>query len=383
MKSLGPCIICGDPITQKTDSREHVITNAIGGRLKTRGFICKKCNNKMGHTWDDTLAEQLNLLCLFFGVVRQRGKSPSHPIQTTTGEKYLLQPGGALKPHKPTVKKTEREGGRTEFQITARTSEEARKILKGIKRNYPTLDIEETLRGAKDTTSYPTGLLNFSNQLGGELAGRSIVKTAAAYAHNVGLSVNGFPAALRYLSDPAAEACFGYYYETDLVTNRPPGVPIHCVAVSGNPDSRLLLAYVEFFAVHRMVICLSDQYAGTAIDQAYAIDPTTGKEVGVSLAPLQFSASDVEEIYAYGKIPDGSIERAFAEVLQPAMKRQFDAETTRQISDAVEYGFKNCGAKPGDILTEQQTKTLTGLIMQRLQPFLLHRIRMKHDPPRR
>ena len=36
---------------------------------------------------------------------------------------------------------------------------------------------------------------------------------------------------LGYLLNEGAEACFGYYYDSDndLVTNRPPQLPFHCV----------------------------------------------------------------------------------------------------------------------------------------------------------
>jgi len=43
--------------------------------------------------------------------------------------------------------------------------------------------------------------------------------------------------AVDYLCDEAAEPAFGYYYERDLVDGRPAGVPIHCVAVTGDPQA--------------------------------------------------------------------------------------------------------------------------------------------------
>ncbi len=372
----GNCVICGLPITADTDSREHVITNAIGGRLKTNGFICQDCNSTKGHSWDTALARQLNGLCLYFGIARERGESPTQQIETTTGERFELQHGGGLMPHKPTIKEIQREGGRLELQITAQTMEEARKILKRKKRKYPGLDIEQALRTATNGLSAPTGVLKLSSEVGGVESDRSIVKTTAAFAHCVGLEVDGLNTALEYLRNSDAEAPFGYYYEVDLVIGRPAGVPIHCVAVSGIPEHRLLLGYVEFFGVHRAVVCLSDRYSGEAIHRAYAIDPTTGKTFDVQVR-LPFSMTDLRQIYAYEKIPPGAMERAFTEVLIPARKRQYDNETHRQISDAVNYAWKNCGAKAGDIMTEELAGKMVALIAERMQPFLLHRIRQR------
>ena len=48
--------------------------------------------------------------------------------------------------------------------------------------------------------------------------------------------------AVAYLRDETAEPAFGYYYERDLVAGRPAGVPIHCVAVTGDPETGMLLS---------------------------------------------------------------------------------------------------------------------------------------------
>jgi hypothetical protein len=42
------CAICDEPITAERESREHAIPAAIGGRLKVKGFICRRCNSDSG-----------------------------------------------------------------------------------------------------------------------------------------------------------------------------------------------------------------------------------------------------------------------------------------------------------------------------------------------
>ena len=63
------CALCGCEITDRNDSEEHVIPQAIGGKLSVWGFICKDCNGRTGWGWDSVLSKQLNPLSLFFGVV--------------------------------------------------------------------------------------------------------------------------------------------------------------------------------------------------------------------------------------------------------------------------------------------------------------------------
>jgi hypothetical protein len=50
----------------------------------------------------------------------------------------------------------------------------------------------------------------------------------------------------------------GDYYDDDLVQNRPPGLPLHCVGIAGDPSTGLVLAYIEYCGIHRIVACLSE-----------------------------------------------------------------------------------------------------------------------------
>ncbi|GAL13836.1 hypothetical protein JCM19233_4843 [Vibrio astriarenae] len=70
------CALCDVEITEKNDTKEHLIPNAIGGRKKVKGFICENCNNASGDDWESELAKQLNPLSLFFGISRERGEAP-------------------------------------------------------------------------------------------------------------------------------------------------------------------------------------------------------------------------------------------------------------------------------------------------------------------
>lgn len=53
------------------------------------------------------------------------------------------------------------------------------------------------------------------------------------------------------------------------------------------------------------------------------------------------------------------------------MARDFESERNRVLSDAVDYAFKNCGAKEGEILNEEHIKKINHLVMEKLTPFLM------------
>ena len=214
------CVICDDIISTENDSEEHVLTEAIGGRLTVKGFICRRCNNRAGHTWDAQLASQLHPLSLIFGVARQRGSTPSLAITTTAGEQLVQNADGPFSLTKPSFSEEATPDGVT-IKIVARSMEEAERMLAGVKRKYPSVQVDRILSDAQRVTTYPKGLVQHRLELGGAISGRSIVKTALAMAHYAGVPTGGCHDALNYLRNSEASPCFGFYQATDLVVDRP------------------------------------------------------------------------------------------------------------------------------------------------------------------
>jgi hypothetical protein len=292
------CALCDTLLSASNDSAEHVIASALGGIWKIKGFICKRCNDTAGHDWDAELAAQLNGLCHFFAIKRDRGEIPVETITTTAGETFNMLPDGGFALMRPTVEKTRVDAAQTQYRVVARNMSEARRILQKLKRKALNLDIEAELANAKVETSYPQGRIRLPIEIGGVGAGRAIVKSTVALAHDTKLEMAACDQALTYLRNKDASPCFGYYQSSDLMVARPRGVPLHCVAISGNPATGLLLGYIEYFGFHRAVILLSDTYSGSEVARCYAIDPTTGQELGLAVR-LDFTRADVADIFDY------------------------------------------------------------------------------------
>jgi HNH endonuclease len=339
------CMLCEVSITATNDSAEHIIQNAIGGRRTANGIICKSCNSTTGQTWDAELAAQLNGLCHFFDIKRDRNVIPAETVTTTAGETFKMLPGGGFALVKPDIK-TEQINGETRIGLRLRSKREARKMLEGYKRKYPKLDVDAELAKASAGTSYPEGMIQIPIQIGGELSGRAIVKSALALAHDSGIRAASCEQALRYLRDSEALACFGYVSARDLVVDRPKGIPFHCVAVSGNPETGLLLGYVEYFGFLRAVVCLSEAYSGAHIMESYAIDPTTGKKLDV-VVQFDFTRSDIPAIYDYQFCDHRAVVEAANAVIGPALARRNARDLQKVTAEAARYAFENCGAKPG------------------------------------
>ncbi|WP_166145956.1 HNH endonuclease [Methylosinus sp. RM1] len=184
------CAICGnqisnDPADPHCDSAEHIFPNAVGGQKSISGFICRKCNSETGDTWDAALATSMQSLGLMFGVQRDRGEMPPLKTVTTEGERITLQAEGGMTLTNPEFKKTQRPDGSMEYNIKARSVDEARRILEGLKKKHPELDVETALADATAVEKYPEGDFHFAFQFGGPEGGRSMVKTCLAFAFSV------------------------------------------------------------------------------------------------------------------------------------------------------------------------------------------------------
>lgn len=370
------CLLCEEVISTETDSREHLIPNSIGGRKKVSGFLCVCCNSKSGDNWESALARQMNPLSLFFRINRERGDAPSQKFKTTSGDEWELNADGSLDLPRPIFKKQENENG-VEINISARNMAEAKRMLKGVANKYPQLDVDELLEKAQMKSCYSQDPIKFNLSFGGLDAGRSFVKTALALVSTTNVSVRNCEHAIQFLKEHESEPCFGYYYEKDLVLERPAGIPIHIVHVNGDPDSNLIRGYVEYFGVMRVVMCLSSSYSGSAFSATYSIDPTKGKKLDLDVN-LDLTSTEIRKAYDYEQWDGNAVQQAMGAVIGPALEIQHKEEKERVLEEAVRYAFANSGAKEGETITEEQHNRLVGLLWEKLEPWVLNQLIGRH-----
>lgn len=376
--ALPRCALCVMPITRSNDSAEHVLPNAVGGRLKVRGFICKDCNDRTGYTWDAELAHQLQALCLLIGVHRERGDTPPMIVQTTSGQALRMTAHDGLHLPKPTYELVETDAG-MQIRIAARTMEEARQMIEGAKVKYPSIDVEASLAQAQHRWAMPDGYMHHTFQVGGYAAGRSIVKSALAFAIHSGLLLKDCVKATDHLRDLTdSPAPLGWYYTSDVVKGRPLETPLTCVGVHANPQTGLVLGYVEYFGLHRAVVELGRDFEGTEVRSIYGFDPRTAEAFLLDIT-LPFDEIEIAAIFDYQRIPEGAQEEALRQVLPQALKRQVDRERERVLGSAVEHALLKCGLKDGDLITEEHAQAISRQVAQYVAPWLVHRLAARRN----
>ncbi len=365
------CALCDIIITDENDTKEHIIPNAIGGRKKVKGFICKACNNSTGNSWESELAKQFNPLSLLFSINRERGNVPSQLFETTAGEKLKLNVDGSMANDKPVYTETPLGDNKVKINIQARDQKEAKSMLDGVKKKYPKFDIDDALNKLQIRSSYCPDMLKMDFSLGGAEAGRSIVKSALALAVYSGITASTCKEAIDYLRNEESESCFGYFYESDLIRNRPEGIPIHCVSIKGCDKSNQVIAYVEYFGIQRMVLCLGSSYTGKAVSSTYSINPITGEELNLEVE-LNISNAEIHQAYNYEKFPADAMEKAFHAVMPIAFENSHQRERERVLDKAILQAFNNCGAKEDERLTDEHIQNIMQTIINEIKPFLLH-----------
>ncbi|MBS1032532.1 HNH endonuclease [Gluconobacter cerinus] len=364
------CAICGQGIAPADDSKEHILPNAIGGRRTVNNFLHGDCNNRAGQTWDAELEKQLRPLALHIGIKRQNGKTSRMKVTTTANEDFLLDVGGQLEMVRPVVMRTLLRNDER-IDVTAGSFTQARETLKGLKRKYPKVDMEAILVGAESQRSYAMVAIDIDLSFGGPLSGRSLVKSALALAHHAGLPIEACGDAISYLRKTDAEPCFRFYDGDDLVDGRPQAMPLHCVAIDANPATGLILGYVEYFGIHRIVVCLGRDYVCNRLQSVYALDPRTGGQLQVAVH-IDLDAEDIRAIYNCERVNEEKRLEAAGAILGSISGAQHTAEGEHVVRESLDFAWANCGGVPGQPLTTEHLERLKELFVKRSTPWWKH-----------
>ena len=363
------CALCQTPFTKDNSTKEHVILNAIGGRKKVRDFICKSCNDKTGEKWDSALASQLQSFCTMLDIARERGDNRPLSVETLSGRKVIWNPDGSFNDAELTIARST-SGDKTHFQIHASSKSHLRKtISKMTKKHYPNVDVNKLMLQATESQEYLQEPIQIHFEIGGALAGRSIVKSCLALACEVGLTIDDCENAKNYLLG-GGEACFGYFNETDPITNRPNSTPIHCVYVLANAENGLVLAYAEYFGFLKIVACLSSNYSGTTIECCYAVNPLTGKELDVEVV-LTLTREDISAIYNYERWDYGRVKFDIGNTLWLWKDIKRNRVVERAVKEAIDDVCSQLGIRDGDVLADEKVAEFSDLVFYRIAPTLI------------
>jgi len=367
---MSTCYVCGVEISKDNWTLEHILLNSIGGRLKSRDLICRDCNSSFGHEIDNILAEQLKIFANQLYISREDGEEPPHVYGTAKGgERISLDPGGKPIRVKPEINV---DAGEKEVrvQIKARNVSEARKILNGLKRKYPNLDVEEVLKQAIPQSEYLREIVVLGMQFGGDEAFRSVTKSAINFFILHGGEPRWIEHLLPYITKGDQKNVVWFFYDHNEEFNgKSTEQVVHGLVLRGDPTERVLWCYVELFNAVRYVVLLNDDYDGSPMAEQYIFDVLQASDVELSTV-LDIHRDEILQLV--DSTPDCSQQmiNQVAKLLTVITDKQRSDHQRVLLTRAIE---KSLGTYPeGTIITEEMINELVTQTMNEITPWLLH-----------
>jgi len=369
------CFVCDTPLTEENSSYEHIILNACGGKLKSNKLLCKKCNSQIGTKADTELSNQLNFFSTFINVDRDRGNlQPIKGAISKDGKDYTLLPGEVNTPvlSDPDVKKVSKDN-RTEISITSSDFKVVDKIFKDLKRKYPSFDIEEANKRLKITNQYLSEPLNFSHEIGGDLAFRSIVKTGVEFFLFSGGESRFIKHLIPYLKGKEDRELiwFAPFVETPYdLDNKEIS---HFLYIKADSKERVISAFVDFFNAYTYFMCLNDNYTGHDFEKTYCFDLLNKKEIKKTFN-INLNRQDVLKLSKKSQPTHNefmAIKNRIGRTFMIADDRQASNQLSKIIRDSLEKTMKKlCNPEK---FTEEVMNEYINELIKNYMPFFIHR----------
>jgi ribosomal small subunit protein bTHX len=273
------CYMSKEKLTKKNMSLEHVIPNALGGRLKSYHLINADWNDKFGRTIDAELVKKIPLPTIL-GIKRERGNNPKVKAETEDGVRYLLDENveGRRRPTAPV--RTKLPSGLNKIEFIEDQEEE---ILKSIKKKYPHIDTNELKKQIKWDDNPKRQIVFFENDLNmitGDNAFKAICKIACNFYVLSTNEITQIQQVVPFLEGKdKGLGRLKYYYPNKEIHKLGDAEISHLIHIESNVEDKLLYAYVELFSCHSILVILNDDYKGESINHTYCYDVNNNKEI--------------------------------------------------------------------------------------------------------
>lgn len=367
---MSNCYMCDSPLTKENETEEHIFLNAIGGKLKPKTLICRKCNSDFGNNIDDALAEQFNHIANMLNIDRDRGEpQPFNVTDEKTGETLSYQPGGKPKYLKPDI---ERNGN--QYHIRASDLKQARQILNGLKRKHPEIDVEAILKDTQTERKYLDNQVHFAVSFGGDDAFRSICKTAINFYLYSDGSKNYIEHLLPYIKCEIApkNIVSPIYLSQDPISKTDDDI-LHSIIVKGNPKENVLFAYVELFNFYKSIVLLNDNYEGPDMESSYFFDVLSREEV-MREYTLELSKEEIVQKME-APLPFEELGQHLTLLIRKIQEKQDSDHRSTLITTAINTFSKKY--PEGAIIDEKMRNELVAETMKQVTPWILHNMKDK------
>lgn len=263
------CIFCNQELNEMNKSTEHIIPQCMGGKLKSKSIICRRCNSKFGTEFDESLIMRYKLILHPIRLFNQNLKIKD-VIVKKNGEKYLLTEKG-IKLKDPT--QSTGSGGFSDMIFPSEKS--LRTHLERKKRKDPTIDIQKTIDNSKTEKIEIKEPFTFIIDKIDDDVYRCCGKIVYEFLHHIkeefqpsddyfkkfvmgDLKSSDFPICVWYSDYTPIEKGEDSIY--------------HIIVIEGRKESKILVGYLRVFNCLDTIMILDRDYKGPSFIEGYYQD---------------------------------------------------------------------------------------------------------------
>ncbi len=248
---MSKCYRCKSELTNFNTSIEHIILNALGGRLKSKSLLCKDCNKHFGNTIDAELFNRLHSLVSLLGLDRERGTIPDiKNVISASGKRHHLEEGRNPILAIPEIKI---DMASNTIYVSAQDEKQLLHIIGKLKKKHSWLDDENVLQKARRHSEYMDELVTILITLGGDNFDRAVIKTVVNFYLHKGRQMSLINDVIPVLDEAGnvPKSRLHHYYTDPFCLNKQSGVAQrNGDRESGDQKVFCLRRAIQFLCVH-------------------------------------------------------------------------------------------------------------------------------------
>jgi hypothetical protein len=282
---VSTCYLCNKLLSASNRTVEHILLNALGGRLTSNDLICRNCNSEAGNTDDSYLVNQLVLFAFLLDVKRDSGKHRDLSFKNlSNGKKVKLSTTGTvtLLQQEPYL---EMMGDQLiKVQISAPNKRIAIRHFENIKNKHRmTVDENTTMDFKPIHVEDGTQYVFEENSIGGPAIQRSSLRSVVSYYLFKGGERARIQHLLPLIKEESSEINYTvrFYYSKDAPYQLRQDQISHSITVAGLPEQRILFGHIEYFNILSYMVLLNDQYSGLEFRSSYVYDLLSSTELAI------------------------------------------------------------------------------------------------------
>jgi hypothetical protein len=362
---MAKCILCDTELTPENMSEEHIIPNAIGGKLKSTKLICCICNGKVNDEFEKEALKLLNFFAVMLDIGRDRGDNQPLTAKGSDGKEYKVYSGGKPSLADPNYEiKDEKDYKVVSFE--ARTKSELNHILKDLKKKYPNLDIESIKNQAIHKSEYLKEPINISFSMGGKAFFQCMTKILIEFLKyripNVCVDLSKV---IQFINGKEEYEEIYYFYPENGMVETPENSIFHSIVIKSYPSERMLVGFIELFSAISIVMIISDNFS-EIIQEEYVYDLVERKEISEANINIPIiSKSLLYNIFEQKVSPNEQINSKMSRFYEIARKIQISKHQEELIDSAMKVI-----PKENENITKENIDDFSNDLAEKIAPFI-------------